>query len=205
MNQRNQSHRPREGPASLRLFVAILLPESWLTLLGDVQQDLRRAGLGLRYVRPEGIHLTLKFLGETPIDRVAAIEGALAEAATEARPFTLHLGGLGTFGPASRPRVVWVGVEGDRPHLIELFDAVERALHRAGFTPERQAFNPHLTLARVPDQMPTAEAARIVPVLEHRAWKAAEPHSVDSISLMRSELGAGGARYTALGAWRLDG
>jgi 2'-5' RNA ligase len=205
MNQRDQSHRPREGPASLRLFVAILLPQSWIALLGDVQQDLRRAGLGLRYVRPEGIHLTLKFLGETPIDRVAAIEGALAEAAAKVRPFTLHLDGLGTFGPASRPRVVWVGVEGDRPLLIELFDVVERALHHVGFTPERRAFNPHLTLARVPDQMPAAEAARIVPVLEHRSWKAAESHSVDSVSLMRSDLGAGGARYTALGTWRFGG
>jgi RNA 2',3'-cyclic 3'-phosphodiesterase len=203
MSDRDRRSGPREGLPSLRLFVAILLPESWLTLLGDVQRDLRQAGLSLRYVRPEGIHLTLKFLGETPVERIAAVEGALAEAAASVRPFALDLGGLGTFGPPSRPRVVWAGIDGDRRRLNELFNAVERALHRTGIAPERQAFNPHLTLARVPDQMPTSEAVRIAPALERRAAKTAESHYVDSISLMRSELGPGGARYTALGSWRL--
>jgi 2'-5' RNA ligase len=205
MNDRNRVRQPREGPPSLRLFVAILLPDSWLALLGDVQQDLRRAGLSLRYVRPEGIHLTLKFLGETPIDRIAVIEQALVEAASAVRPFTLHLGGLGTFGPPSRPRVVWAGIDGDRHRLNELFEAIERALQRTGIAPEQRAFNPHLTLARVPDQMPSPEAVRIVPALEHRTWKAAMIHAVDSVSLMQSELGAGGARYTVLGTWRLGG
>ncbi|MGD9892226.1 MAG: 2'-5' RNA ligase family protein, partial [Dehalococcoidia bacterium] len=107
--------------------------------------------------------------------------------------------------PPRHPRVVWAGIDGDRPHLHELVDAVERSLHRIGVAPEQRAFNPHLTLARVSDQLPAAEAARIVPVLAARWWQATESLSFDSISLVRSELGAGGARYTALGTWRLDG
>lgn len=203
MSGRDQGGQPPQGSPSLRLFVAILLPDSWLALLGDAQRDLRQAGLSLRYVRPEGIHLTLKFLGETPIERIAAIEVELATAAAATRPFTLELGGMGTFGPPSRPRVVWAGLGGDRRRLNELFDAVERTLLRTGTAPERRAFNPHLTLARVPDQIPSTEAARIVPALERRAAKTGEPHVVDSISLMRSELGPGGARYSVLGTWHL--
>jgi 2'-5' RNA ligase len=201
VNQREQERRGESE--SVRLFVAVLLPDAWLALLGGIQQDLRQAGLDLRYVRPEGIHLTLKFLGETPVERVGAIEEALADAATGVRPFRLRLGGLGTFGSSRRPRVVWAGIEGDRERLGELFAGVERALHRMGVPLEGRAFNPHLTLARVPDQMSGGDAARIVPVLEHRTALPAPEHTVDSFALMRSQLGPGGARYAALNRWRL--
>ena len=205
MSDRGRVRDRPEGMHTGRLFVAVLLPESWLALLGEAQQELRQVGLGLRYVRLEGIHLTLKFLGETASDRIAVIERELAEAAVGARPFTLRLGALGTFGPPRRPRVVWAGVDGDRERLHDLHEAVDLALHRAGFDRERRAFNPHLTLARVPDQMPAAEATRIGSALAKRAWHTAAPYTVNSLALMRSELGAGGARYTALGAWPLGG
>jgi 2'-5' RNA ligase len=201
MNHREQEQS--DTTETLRLFVAILLPESWLALLGDVQHDLREAGLRLRYVRPEGIHLTLKFLGETPAGRVSGIEAVLAEAAAGVRPFSLRLGGLGTFGPTHHPRVVWAGLDGDRQRLGELSAGVERALHRIGVPHDVRSFNPHLTLARVPEQMPSVEAARIAPMLEERSPLPAQEHRVDSFALMWSELGPGGARYTVLNRWRL--
>lgn len=193
----------RDRVESLRLFVAILLPESWLALLGDVQRDLRLAGLDLRYVRPEGIHLTLKFLGETPAGQVGGIEAVLAEAAAGVGPFTLRLGGLGTFGSPRRPRVVWAGIDGNRQRLGELSAGVERALHRIGVPFDVRSFNPHLTLARVPEQMSGGDAARIMPMLAERSPLPAAEHRVGSFALMRSQLGPGGARYSALRTWRL--
>src|SRR3989304_6133334 len=96
-----------------RLFVAIDLPEDVRESLGRLQSDLRQHDLpGLRWTRPEGVHLTLKFLGETPASSLPAIEGALARAVRGAPSFRLALGAPGTFGNRRGPRGLWVGVEG---------------------------------------------------------------------------------------------
>ncbi|MGH2585241.1 MAG: RNA 2',3'-cyclic phosphodiesterase [Dehalococcoidia bacterium] len=187
----------------LRLFVAVLLPPAWLTALEAVQRDLRAAGLRLRYVRPDGVHLTLTFLGDVPAGRLAEINDALAEAVPRASAFDLALDGLGTFGPARRPRVVWVGVGGDHAQLSTAHQTIDAALSRRGFPPEVRAFNPHLTLARVPEDLSAEDAARIVPALAGITPLSAERHHVASVSLMQSHLGPGGARYDELGSWML--
>ncbi len=85
---------------TLRLFVAVLLPEGWIAALAEAQEALRRAGLRLRYVRPEAIHLTLKFLGEVERGRLGTVSAALGGPAAELRPFPVRLDALGAFGPA---------------------------------------------------------------------------------------------------------
>src|SRR5437867_392019 len=98
----------------LRLFIAIELPEAWTAALTRAQDTLRGRGLdGLRWTRPEGIHLTLKFLGNVDERRVPELGASLEQAVAGLRPFTLRLSGLGSFGPPARPRVVWAGVTGD--------------------------------------------------------------------------------------------
>lgn len=188
---------------TLRLFVAVLLSDAWLAALAVMQDELRRAGVRLRYVRPDGIHLTLKFLGEGDRDRLDAIVTALGALEGAPGPFRLELGRAGSFGGARRPRVVWAGMNGNLADLSALQATVERALHPAGFPPEGRPFRAHLTLARVPLDLPAAEAARIMPALAALQTPLVQPFSVDSLALVQSELGRGPARYTVLQNWTL--
>ncbi|MHB8575873.1 MAG: RNA 2',3'-cyclic phosphodiesterase [Dehalococcoidia bacterium] len=195
----------REGAGTLRLFVACELPAAWIEALRRCQNELRgRLGLGeeaqaLRWVRPEGIHLTLHFLGATPAEREAEICAAMTRAAAGSSSFTLAPGGLGTFG-GRRPRVVWASLEGDVATLMALHRRVVEALS-APAADER--FTPHLTLARIP--RPAGDPALVRPAqalaafeaaLSATAPPAAAPHRVEAIALVQSELLPGGARYT---------
>ena len=187
----------------LRLFVAIDLPEDVRESLGRLQSDLRRRDLpGLRWTRPEGVHLTLKFLGETPASSLAAIEGALARAVRGAQPFRLALGAPGTFGNRRGPRVLWVDVEGDVKPLQQLQAAVERELAAAGVAPEERGFSPHLTLARVPQPSPPGLAERVSRALAAVAAPRGEIE-VTEVVLMRSRLQAGGAVHSRVAAFPL--
>ena len=186
----------------VRLFVAVELPPPVTAALGELQDALRKRGTGgLRWVRPEGIHLTLKFLGEVPAQQVNAIVNALAPAVMGVVPHDLSLGRLGTFG-GRNPRVLWVSVEGDIETLGLLQKQVEQALAPLGFPREERAFSPHLTLARVRPEnargaaRPLAEAVAAVEVMHAKI-------PVRELALMRSQLKPGGAVYTRLQAFPL--
>ncbi len=185
--------------ASLRLFIAIELPASVLAALNDLHHDLQRepALARLRWVRPEGIHLTLKFLGSVPDERLPEIEAAVARAVAGIPQFEVHLGKLGTFGSSRSPRVVWIDVAGELDILAKLQSQVETELAPLGFPAEVRRFSPHLTLARVPQER-AAEASR--PLAEAIASHDA-PHGTiraEVLALMKSDLRPGGAVYTQL-------
>ena len=187
----------------LRLFVAIDLPEHVRESLGHLQTDLRRHDLsGLRWTRPHGVHLTLKFLGETPATSLAAIEGALARAVRGVPSFRLALGAPGTFGGRRGPRVLWVDLEGELQPLRQLQAAVERELAAAGFAPEEREFSPHLTLARVPQPPRPGLAERVAGALEAVAAARGEIEATELV-LMRSSLQPGGAVYSRVAAFPL--
>ncbi len=186
-----------------RLFVAVDLPQDVREALNRLEGDLRRRDLScLRWVRPEGVHLTLKFLGETPAERVPTIESVLAAAAPVVGPFRLALGTPGTFGGRRGPRVVWLDIVGDAQRLRALQTAVEGAMVEVGFSPEGRDYSPHLTLARVP-QPPRPGTAEMI----SRALAAVEPpraeFEVREIVLMRSRLQPGGAVYERLAGFPL--
>ena len=190
--------------ATLRLFVACELPPEMKAALASLQEALRKKGAPrVRWVRPEGIHLTLKFLGAVPQENVAAIRDALAPTVQGIPPLALSLAEVGTFGDRRGPRVLWVGMQGDLEPLGRLQQRVEKALEPLGFPPERRAFSPHLTLARVPDRMgrderqPLRELAKVTPV------PSAPAVTIRELSLMRSILGPGGAVYERLAAFPL--
>jgi len=186
-------------PAIIRLFVAIELPGSVLSALTQLQHQLQRnpAIARLRWVRPEGIHLTLKFLGETPADRQPAIEAAIAKAASGQASFELGLGRLGSFGSKQSPRVLWVDLTGDAQRLAQLQTRVEAELASAGFLPEDRRFSPHLTLARVHPERAREAAATLQQAIETTAVPAVT-FSAQAVSLMKSDLRPGGAVYTRL-------
>ncbi|MDP2674979.1 MAG: RNA 2',3'-cyclic phosphodiesterase [Dehalococcoidia bacterium] len=187
----------------LRLFVAIDLPEDVRESLGRLQTDLRRHDLaGLRWTRPEGVHLTLKFLGEMPATSLDAIEGALARAVRGVPSFRLALGAPGTFGDRRGPRVLWVDVEGELQPLQQLQAAIERELAAAGFAPEERGFSPHLTLARVPQPPRPGLAERVARALAAVAAPRGEFEATELV-LMRSSLQTGGAVYSRVAAFPL--
>ena len=191
-----------EGPPQLRLFVACELPDDVRQALAAVQDDLKRQGAGgLRWARPEGIHVTLKFLGGVDASRLEAITSALAAAVPE--PFELRLsasGGLGGFGGA-RLRVVWVGLEGDVGPLAALAGRVEAALAPLGFPQERRPFAAHLTLARAPDQATGEERRRLAALLKRYRPPPLPSMILTEVSLMRSVLGPGGSVYHRLASF----
>lgn len=181
----------------LRLFVACALPSDVLRAIGSVQDGLRRAaGVRLRWVRPESIHITLKFLGEVEASRVGAIEAALAAAF---QPFELHVqpAELGGFG-GSRLRVVWVGLAGDVAGLSSLAERVDGALAPLGFPREGRPFAAHLTLARVPDEASREDRRRLARLLSAAETPAIPSMVLTQVHLMRSTLGPAGAAYERL-------
>jgi 2'-5' RNA ligase len=183
----------------VRLFVAIELPDDTKRELSACAEALQQAGLrdGLRWVRPEGIHITLKFLGEVADARVDEIAAALQEGVSGAGAFELRPEGVGTFG-GRRPRVVWVGVGGETSRLAALADRVEQAISPLGFPREQRAFSAHLTLARVRED--ASPAAREAIAAGGAAFRAPVFTSfrVERVSLMRSTLQRGGAVYDAV-------
>lgn len=193
-----------EREEELRLFVACELSEELRRALGSLQDELRkRTGLRLRWVRPEGVHLTLKFLGGVPASRVEAITEALTKAV---RPFELRLAPseLGTFG-GRRPRVVWVGLEGDIDGLRALARRIDEALAALGFPAEQREFNGHLTLARVPDGASASERARLVDAVRDLRLPHLPAIHVRQAVLMQSVLGPKGSVYHRLAVFPPDG
>jgi 2'-5' RNA ligase len=189
---------PDQGSgATLRLFVACNLPDEVRAALGRVQDDLRRLGADdLRCVRPDGIHITLKFLGAVEAARVEAIHGALAGAV---EPFELRVrpSSVGGFGGA-RLRVVWAGLEGDVAGLAALALRVDEALAKLRFPRERRPFAPHLTLARVPDRLPPARRRELSELVERYQPPPMPEVTLTRVELMRSILGPQGSRYESL-------
>jgi RNA 2',3'-cyclic 3'-phosphodiesterase len=125
----------------MRCFVAVELPEPMREEIGRLQS--RIATDGLRLVKPELVHVTIKFLGDVPQEKVGRVTEALGKVAFA--PFTVRVLGMGAF-PGRAIRVVWLGLQGD---FQALYQSVELALKPLGFAPEARGFSPHVTLARV--------------------------------------------------------
>lgn len=194
----------RAAVRELRLFVAVELGDEVLRALGELQDELRGRGLErLRWTRSEGIHLTLKFLGETPEERVPAIDEALARGVAGHEKHQLSLGKLGTFGGRRNPRVLWIDLEGDIEQLRALQEGVDGELATIGFAKEDRRFSPHLTLARVRPESARDAAEPISRALESARAPRAEV-AVEEVSLMQSTLGPGGAVYNRLTGIELD-
>jgi len=180
----------------MRLFVGIGLPENISDQLAPMCVGLP----GARWVDPDGMHITLRFIGE--VDEVQADEVHEALAKIEARAFDISLAGVGTFGPGKKARAVWVGVEAP-PALAHLQTKVESAVVRgAGLPSEGRKFTPHVTLARFNSRV---DEARLHMFAAANNLFRAGPVRVDSFTLYLSEIGHGGSVYTPLADYGLNG
>jgi 2'-5' RNA ligase len=174
----------------MRAFIAIDLPERLHAALAQTQQTFRKAAPEARWTRLEGIHLTLKFLGEVSDAQVKEVVEALGQMG-RFEPFSVEVRGFGFFPQARRPRVFWVGVEAP-PALAELAARVEGEMEKTGFRREQRAFTPHLTLARfeVPRPQPALEAA----LAQHEAASLGR-FEASEFFLFESKLSPQGAQY----------
>jgi 2'-5' RNA ligase len=190
---------------TVRAFIAIELTPEILKALGDLQDRLKQdvPPKLVRWVRPQGIHLTLKFLGDVPRTKVDVIAEALRDACAPHAPFSFSVGRMGCFPNPYRPRVVWVGVDEPSGALARLQRDVERAIGPLGFPPEKRRFSPHLTLGRVKGGSRDAVAA--LGEYVSRATVRVGEQQAAAVHLMRSELLPGGAVYTELAVAALSG
>ncbi|WP_372000182.1 RNA 2',3'-cyclic phosphodiesterase [Tistrella mobilis] len=173
-----------------RLFVALPLP----TTVRDQLAGLRGGLVGARWTAPANLHLTLRFIGEVEGPSVADAIDALDM--IDVVPLTLSLKGLGLFGPARRPGMLWAGVEGGAP-LADLQRRVDAAIDGAGLPRERRRFTPHVTVARL-KQSPDDRLDRY---LAAHAGFTSPDFTVDTMHLYESRLGHDGPVYTSLGAF----
>jgi 2'-5' RNA ligase len=187
----------------VRLFVACEVPDDVRETIGETIETLRKkSGQAVRWIRPDGVHVTLKFLGEVPTKKLPAVKLAIQEAVVGHAPFELEFSNIGTFGGREGLRLMWVGIAGDVLRLEALVRAVNAALAVVGFEPERRPFRPHLTLGRVKDEIAPRHRAEIevavgkstVPPV---SWRTAQ------VSLMRSRLTTAGATYEVIATFPL--
>jgi 2'-5' RNA ligase len=185
---------------TLRTFIAFELDDELCANLGRLQERLRAqlSPQSVRWVRPEGIHLTLKFLGDTTMDQVEQVQAALVRAAAGVDPFCFVVGGLGCFPNTRRPRVVWVGVDEATGALAQLHQAVEREVAPLGFPTERRAFHPHLTLGRVHRRASKSEVREVGEVVAASDLGVLDDMMVAAVTYIQSDLTPRGAVYSTL-------
>lgn len=183
--------------SDIRCFWCVELGVSTRTGLEAWLERARRMAPHLKWVHPESLHITLRFCGEIPLSLVEAIsdEVKTALAETKPSPFWLQLGRAGAFPNLKRPRVFWIGIEGEVEKLVFLQEQIEKAAVSAGLAKETRPFSPHLTVARVREGREVPEP--LVSLIENEAPRP-EKWRVERILFMRSELSEKGARYLPL-------
>lgn len=177
---------------TFRAFVAIDLPESVRASLEAAQEELKSYRFRIKWVRPESIHLTLKFLGPIDVSRTDEIAEAMTLAAKGRAVLSLKASGMGVFPHARRARVIWVGLGGQLDHLKSLQQTLDAHLANLGFPAETRRFKGHLTLGRVKGKI---TAGHMRAALDKFEKFESEAFEVNRIILFQSDLQPGGAVY----------
>lgn len=183
----------------IRVFIAVALPPKTVGMIAGIEEKLKGTEGRISWVRPENIHITMRFLGDVEEGRIDDIHHAMSNAICGVKPFSILLGGVGAFPSLAHPRALWVGVDGVEL-LGTIYDRLEGELEGIGFAKERRPFYPHVTIGRV----------RRLAVKESMAERikrlgVVEPVSVpvESLLLFKSDLQPSGAVHTVLREARL--
>jgi len=183
----------------IRSFIAVELPEEVRSGLHQLQAELKLAEhTFVKWVPPEGIHLTLKFLGNISPQRVAEITKVMEEASQGVSSFQLEVGGLGVFPNLRQPRVLWLGIGGEADKLVALQQRIDAALVPLGFAREARPFTPHLTLARLRERSSPQDRRNFGELVVKTPLEVNYKVDVNSVNLMKSQLLPGGAVYSRL-------
>ena len=189
-----------ENRKAIRTFVAVCLDAELRSRISAIQERVKKLAPNVKWVAPENLHVTLKFLGNVREDRVARAQAAIDEVAREFAAFDLSVSGLGVFPSAMRPRVVWVGVEEGREQLVALAKAVEDRLVKAGFEKEEKPFKSHITIGRVKEGRPVGDLTDGLAGID--AGEIGRQR-VDGVVVMESMLRPEGPEYTPLSVHKL--
>jgi len=180
---------------SERVFVAVELPPELRQALGHVRSEQPELTRALRWARPEGLHITLRFLGAAKPEQLEGLVHELSR--LPAGPScSLTCRGLGIFSSSARPRVLWAGVEGDTAALAAVQDSVERVCVGLGWPADEQQYTPHTTLARARGKLADRDA--LAALLDRRAGYVYSRFEVNGITLYASRSAPGGAIYLPL-------
>jgi 2'-5' RNA ligase len=188
----------------IRSFIAIELPRDLKVAISRLQEQLKTGSTApVKWVNPENTHLTLKFLGDIDTVVVDDIKKALGEAARGIPAIRLGAEGLGAFPNNNRVQIVWVGLTGELDKLQKLQQRIDKELQPLGFAPERRAFSPHLTIARIRDRATSNDRQDMGRLVENTSYKSDLDFSVKSVDLMKSQLTREGPIYSKLGSANL--
>ena len=180
---------------TIRTFIAIEIPGNIISKIRELQKNLKVYGFKIRWVRPENIHLTLKFLGNIEAGDVDKINNAISNTVAGVVPISLAAKGIGVFPGIRRPRVLWIGLTGQLEPLMSLQKKLDENLRAIGFPKEKRPFKGHLTLGRIKTKI---DARRFGDALMASRNFESETFTADRIILYKSELKPSGAVYTKL-------
>lgn len=184
----------------MRAFIGIALPDTVRSSLAGLQRQLGESGADVKWVEPENLHVTLKFLDEITDEQRRTVEESLTHVAEQERPFTLGLKPVGAFPSVHAPRVVWVGLEEGREPVVRIAERIEQECQAIRLPREERPFAAHVTLGRVRSPRRREALAQRFQTL---AWEPPPTFRVAALTLYQSELSSSGPRYTALAAFPL--
>lgn len=183
----------------MRAFIAIEISDEIKEALGRVEAHLKYAGADVKWVRPENIHLTLKFLGEISEEKTAEVKAVLDLIAGSTVPFEVTIKDVGAFPNIEGPRVIWVDLEKGVAQVIALAGAIDEALAKIGFTKDNRPFSPHLTIGRVRSSHNKSKLAdKVSSTTSNSDLADVSAHQIKSVILFRSTLTPQGPIYTKL-------
>ncbi len=200
MSEKGPSGRSKSGKSTIRTFIAVKLPDHVIRKLAELQLDLKKHGLRIKWSQPENIHLTLKFLGDILPDDVDPVCRVVNDAVKDFTPISLCTAGVGFFPGIRRARVLWTGIAGQTDKLEKLHHAIDDGLGSLGFVKDDRRFTGHLTLGRFKGQ---SEPEILIDMMKMYKDMASDEFIVDAVSVYKSDLKPSGPIYTNLSSIRL--
>lgn len=178
----------------MRTFVAIELHRELTAQIDQLQVALKKTKTDVSWVKPQNVHITLKFLGEVKEEKIAEVYQAVENSVVGIKSFAVNLQGLGGFPNLKRPRVIWIGVEKGKEILAELYPKVEEEFFQIGFSKENRNFTPHLTIGRVKSPKNLEKLASEITETSFQT----DEFEVKEVVVMKSTLHPAGSIYTPL-------
>ena len=185
----------------IRLFLAFEITPDSKRYIETISQELKKSNLPVRWIKSDNIHLTLVFLGNVEENLIEDIKEKVNEVVKGVKSFKVSFNGTGVFPNLTRPRVVWLGLDGDIARLSNLRDNLQSTLKTLGFIPERRSFKPHLTLGRFKGR--AGRTSGLKNILERYNTKS-DVYCLKDFILFKSNLGPDGAKYTKMCKWTLE-
>jgi 2'-5' RNA ligase len=178
----------------MRTFIAIELPDEIKKQIEQVQAPLKKTNAYVSWVKPGNIHVTLKFLGEVPEEKLDQVFSSTEKAVEGTKRLTMSLKGMGAFPNLKRPRVIWVGAGSGEEEFSRLAKEIEREMEKIGFPREKRGFSAHFTIGRVKSPKNIEKLMQLVQASDFQT----EEIEVNEVVVMKSQLHPAGAIYTPL-------